>query len=451
MPDGRVLVVGTTPDYIAYIDEVYPDRALFLTDSSQRRGSAFPPPTTGSEIICNLSVGASVRSALNDHLRVTGIRLSGITCYDCEWLSLAAELAAELGLPYPDRDAVRTARDKSATKLRWAASGVRCPQVGLVATADQAVDWYRRLGQPVVVKPLTGSGSELTFCCRTETELRRAVEEVLGGLARRSDLPMYRSEARSNATDGQSAGIVIEEFIDGDEYSADFIVEGEKTIIIRLARKLRDRTLPFGTTRAYVVPAELPDPGLMASLPQCLGEAARSLGFERAVAMVDFMIRDGDMDFLELTPRIGGDCLPPLVRECCGLDTIGLALDFAEQRPISLPEASEWQTAVGLRLFAAHAGILRKVDYSALADDSRVRSVYIKRSPGHSICLPPEDYDSWQIGHVVYVPDSSADCERQSEKLRTKIIIDVEKPHGQRLAQSADADGRVGEPTCPPA
>ena len=98
MSDQRVLVVGTTPDYVAHIHVRYPRRALFLTDTAQRAGEARETPDDLREVVTNLSEKGGVLNALGTYLRANNLSLSGVTCYDCEWLNLTAELAIHFRL-----------------------------------------------------------------------------------------------------------------------------------------------------------------------------------------------------------------------------------------------------------------------------------------------------------------------------------------------------------------
>ena len=101
MPDNRVLIVGTTPDYIAYIQKNYPRRALFLTDVTKRADAVEETPDKDSEIVCDLFASMQVQTALQVHLDKYHQKLSGVVCYDFEWLALADKFAERYELPYP--------------------------------------------------------------------------------------------------------------------------------------------------------------------------------------------------------------------------------------------------------------------------------------------------------------------------------------------------------------
>ena len=125
----KVLVVGTTPDYIDWIRRSCPDRALFLTDPVARRPAVEPNPPPAEEVLCNLSDYREVRQVLQRLLLQENFRLDGVACYDCESMELAALIAQEYALPYPSAQAVKNCRDKYLTKTLWARHNLVTPRV----------------------------------------------------------------------------------------------------------------------------------------------------------------------------------------------------------------------------------------------------------------------------------------------------------------------------------
>jgi biotin carboxylase len=452
MCERRVLVVGTTPDYIAYIHNRYRGRALFITDPAQRTGSTENKPDATSEIVCRLSQPGDVLMTLKRHLQRYNQALSGITCFDCEWLGLTACLARELHLSYSSPESIRLSRNKYLSKQRWAEGGVPCPRTRVINTRNEAIQFFEELGgDPIVLKPLSGSGSELTFICRDQYDVAQSLNVLGIGLRQRGRLPMYQPDRSEDGDMDPRQVILAEEFITGREYSCDFWVEAGAIQLIRVAKKLSEPGMPFGTTAAYVVPARLPGDLDEDYLINRLRKAAETLGLIRAICMADFIISHGQIVFLELTPRIGGDCLPPLLRQCCGLDTIKLALDFAEEGPLTIPEKNLWQQLIGLRLFSSRAGVFKGVDTSALESDTRVREVFIKRLPGQAIMLPPDDYDSWLLGHIIFEPVAGYPLAQQCAALRSLINIDVEPYHDKKFPGIHTPGGGVAQSTHQPA
>ena len=129
MSHKRVLVVGTTSDYIEIIARRYPGRALFITDSRERTGALEPAPPESDEVLVNLAGKAETLALVKDHLSKWSLEASGVTCFDCESMALASYLADAFSLPYHTQEAITACRSKVASKLMWQADGVACPRV----------------------------------------------------------------------------------------------------------------------------------------------------------------------------------------------------------------------------------------------------------------------------------------------------------------------------------
>ena len=427
MSERRVLVVGTTSDYVDIIRQRFPNRALFLTDAGERERASELAPDVVSELLCDLTRPDLVVAALRGHLGRHNVEPAGVACFDCESMALAAEVASSLSLRYVSPAAVVACRSKLISKQLWREAGLPCPRVGIVGNASDAVRFVEHIRAPAVIKPLTGSGSELLFVCSDEDDCVAAVRTIESRLARHTDARMYKRYTYGGAEVDPRRAFAIEEFVRGPEYSCDFLLDGDRVEVVRIAHKVPDRGSTPGTILAYELPADLPAGIVFEEFRNQLHDAAHALGVDRAVCMLDFIVYDERAVMLELTPRVGGDCLPPLVLASCGLDMLGLALDFAEGRPVAIPGRSRWRPLVGLRVFASRAGVVRRIDTQAALADPRVLECYLKRAPGHRVVLPPDDYDSRLLGHVIFAPSSPGGVERELAAVAAEVGIEMEE------------------------
>lgn len=429
---GKILVVGTTPDYIDWIQTASPGRALFMTDSRIRKNAAEPSPDAPDELILPLAdlVAAISRddtgsmdrvlSELDSHLALWNQELTGITCYDCEYLELTARIASARGLAYPSVQAVRNCRDKYVAKEIWQKNGVSCPRAVPVDSAVDAVQFLTESEKGIVLKPFCGSGSELVFRCRNPEECTRAFDLISRGLRERQSAPLFFKSA------SQPHLMMAEQFISGPEYSCDCIIENGRIGIIRLARKIKIGHQPFGTVAGYVLPAELPAHIKQAELEGLLLDGARTLGITRALCMVDFIMEGRHLFLIEMTPRPGGDCLPFLLREAGDMDILSMALDFAGGAGLPVNGSGSFTRHVGLRIHARKRGVFKGYNADFLSGEKRLKQIHFIRKPGHVITLPPDDYDSWLLGHLIIQPDSRSYPETQSFLIEKRLRVDIE-------------------------
>lgn len=412
--NARVLVVGTTPDYVDRIRRIRPGKGLFLTDPQVRKNAAEPPPMSDEEVLCPLNL-EEARKALEKHLKARRMELAGIVCYDCESLVLAAELAEELDLDFPSSRAVANCRNKFQAKSLWAAAGLPTPGFCLAESPDQALALMAEHNPPWVVKPVDGSGSSLVFKMDSRADWAKTAAAAESFFARQGKDP-------------QGAWpMLMEEIALGREFSADFLVVGGQARILRLTAKHGLNSGHFGITQAYELRDGLFSPKETAALEGLFAEAARAAGVKACICMVDFILNENGPWLLEMAPRPGGDCLPLLLRNAGGPDTMALAMDFAAKVPIHWKQ-KPLKPHVGMRIFAPHDGELEGLEPGGLLTDKRVLCFEPLRRIGDSIKLPPRDYDSWILANVIYRPDAGRDVALQNRDLTSLAEIRIKRP-----------------------
>ena len=439
----KVLVVGTTSDYIDWLRRASPKRCLFLTAPEVRRQALESAPEKGEELVADLSRPDEALRLLLEYLEKHSLQIEGVACFDCESLEVASSVAQAMGLSYPSASAVRNCRDKDRCKSLWAKAGLVTPRTQRIRSAREGVDFFQIIDGKVVLKPIMGTGSELVFSAATPREVEWRYRLIERGLARRQD-------DRRQARQSRRGDIVIEEYIDAPEYSCDFSIDGDRIEVIRLARKILSRDGLLGTAMGYLVPGRLPDCVGQASLEEILRLSARALGIERAICMVDFWVRDGEPVLSELAPRPGGDCIPPLLRLVYGLDIISTCVEFAAGSAHAVLStgavsgdtgAPKPPALISMPLRSPVGGRVAAMDTTGLKADPRVRETALKRQVGHRVLMPPRDYDSWVLGHVIFSPLPDRDVAGQCDELLALFKVEMEKTKEETLKTYTDRIG----------
>ena len=132
---------------------------------------------------------------------------AGVTSSSEYYVGTASETARALGLPHPDPEAVRAARDKATQRARLAAAGLPGPAFAAAGGPGEAVAAARQLGFPVVVKPVSGSGSIGVRRCDSPAAVEAAAAAILAGTAG-TGLPAQDR-------------VLVEGYLGGAEYSVE--------------------------------------------------------------------------------------------------------------------------------------------------------------------------------------------------------------------------------------
>ncbi len=127
----------------------------------------------------------------------------------------AARLRERFGLPGMSVDTVRGFRDKQLMKERVSGAGLRTPRSQRIRTASEARAAAERLGYPLVLKPISGAGSADTYQLGSAAELETTLQKM-----------QHVGEAS------------CEEYIDGEEFTADTISIGGKPAYLNVAQYL---------------------------------------------------------------------------------------------------------------------------------------------------------------------------------------------------------------------
>lgn len=215
-----------------------------------------------------------------------------------------AQVAAELGIPFTDAAAARTAKQKSRCRDALAAAGVEDTAHAVVKDLDEALRFADVAGYPLVLKPEMASASEGAFVLEDEAALR----EVMSGIAEHADL--YRH------------GVLLEEYLRGTFLSAEIGLSRGRTLRLAVSERKtweKHEPLEIGTT----IPAAISDEQYEAVM-DFAERVIKAVDLKLGIFHVEVMLgADGVPRLIELNPRVMGSCLPNLF--CLATD-----IDFFE-------------------------------------------------------------------------------------------------------------------------
>ena len=427
---GSVLIVGTTPDYVAKLFERYSKSLLFLTDRRFQEDPLLKKLPPSSLIFTSLERSEEASRKTHEFLRTPPLTPDGIACFDCDSLLLASRLALELGLRFPTWEAIARCRSKFETKKTWTAHGVASPLASTASSLKETLSFFKSHGENMVLKPVAGSGSELLFYCKDETDVRKAVAVLEQELPKRGGNPLFRpfpNPAGGSPIDPCSCW-VAEEFISGPEFSCDFVLKDEEIFFIRETGKIKATDKPFGSVLAYTFPSRYPAGFQKRSLKEVLKKATNSLGFDWGYFMVDYILHQGTPILIEMTPRPGGDSIPELVSAATGLDTLALYLDFVQGRfkepkdTALLPESF-----ASLNFFAPMEGKIQVLDGEKVRVSPHVRKLFFKKHTGDRVILPPKDYDNRLLGYCIIEAKPGLDLVEETRRLQQMLELRIEE------------------------
>lgn len=210
---------------------------------------------------------------------------------------LAADAARRLGTAWHTPDAARASRNKQLARTLWRDAGLPVPWFLPVSIdADPA---SLDVPFPCVLKPLVLSGSRGVI----RADDRRSLVEAFARIRR-----LLQSRAVRALREPETDTILVEEYLPGDEYALEGVLDGGTLHVLAIFDKPDPLTGPFFEETLYVTPSRAPEQRQQA-IAGAVGSAARALGLAHGPLHAECRV-DGDRVWvLETAARpIGGLC-----------------------------------------------------------------------------------------------------------------------------------------------
>ncbi len=426
MEPGLIIVIGTTPDYVKKIGIAEKEKSLlFVLDHKFESYPELAESENSHSLFTNIENYNETLPGLSKFLSESDNGDPRFVCFDCEALLLTARLAEYFNSPFPSPDSILKARNKFLSGTIWMNNGIPTPKSNLADGLSDSLAFFEEYQKDIVLKPVSGSGSELLFHCSGEEDVFKAVLTLEKQLSKRKDNPLFAQMV--NPVSGDSVDPcrvwIVEEFIDGNEFSCDFFLNGDEITLIRETGKIRADE-PFGTVLAYTVPSRRPDLITNEKIKKTMSAAARSLGFERGYFMADYIVKDDHIFMIELTPRPGGDSIPELIKASSGSDILKTYMDIMCGNHSNLKDFTEpsgYYTSI--HFYSDRNGIIDEIDTDSIVKDPRFRYLEIKKKKGDRVSLPPDDYDSRSIGYGVFFSGMDSPSPAMCRDIQNKIKV----------------------------
>ena len=196
-------------------------------------------------------------------------------------LVMMARVAEKYGFPFYSVETAQWSTDKFQMKERFELGGVPHAQGRLISNVEEA----EGLIFPVIVKPRDNSGSRGVKLCRSKEELEASMSEAL--------------EVSKLDT------VLVEEFIEGPEYSIESLHHDGKSEVIQFTEK-KTTEFPYNVELGHIQPANISDENKH-KIREIVSKIGMALNFENCPSHTELKINDRGIFVIETSPRLGGD------------------------------------------------------------------------------------------------------------------------------------------------
>ncbi|GLW94215.1 ATP-grasp domain-containing protein [Actinokineospora globicatena] len=316
------------------------------------------------------------------------------------YLPTVAMIAERLGWAGPSPEAVERACRKDLTRAALQAHGVPGPEFAVTNGWDEAVEAARRIGFPLVVKPVDLCAGMFVRVVRNETELGDAVRALAG----------FPVNARQQV---RNPAVLLEELLDGPEFSVETVtVDGRTTVI-----GVTDKSIvgaPWFVESGHMFPAALSDKET-SEVSATAVAAIEALGLDRVVGHTEVKLTAKGPRIVEVNPRPAGNRITELVRRTTGVDLpmLHVQLALGETPEVTPTPTGARSAAVGF-LLPPHRGVVAEIDGVDALGAADVVEWSVKPA-GHTAGDPTSN--NAYLGHVMVVDRVGSGARARVEEL----------------------------------
>jgi biotin carboxylase len=328
--------------------------------------------------------------------------LGGIMTAGTDFSASVAWVAERLGLPGIPYEAALNASDKGRMRSCFEKAGVPSPAYRVLSSPTEIPPG---LSLPVVVKPVDNMGGR--GCRRVDSPAE--MEEALAGALRFS----------------RTRQAIVENFMEGPEFSVDAIVYDDEITICGLA----DRHIffpPYFIEMGHTMPTQFP-PDEQEAMLETFKAAVRALGIagksHRGAAKGDVKLSPSGPMIGEVAARLSGGYMSGWTYPySSGVQPIRGAIEAAlGRRPENLAPSRHWTCAE--RAFISIPGRVHSISGVEEAG-AGVRDLFLRAAPGGDVKFPENNVS--KCGNVIAAAPGREEAVLAAERAARSVLIRLE-------------------------
>ncbi|MEV5938503.1 ATP-grasp domain-containing protein [Streptomyces sp. NPDC051994] len=319
-------------------------------------------------------------------------------------------IAHRMGLRSLPAHSADWVRNKARMRGRAAEAGLRVPRFAQAATDEELAAAGARIGFPAVIKPLDASGSIHVTRVANPAELTAAYRRIT-------------EDTRLDLGIATHPHVVVEEYVDGPEFSADGYVRDGRAVICSLTRKLLGPE-PYFVELGHIAPSEQ-QPELMDRVTEYVQSLIEAMGITFGPFHCELRLPGDEPVLIEIAARLPGDRIVDLIELSTGVSLSRIMLaDYLGSAPETLDAfGAPRAKCVGIRFFAAD-GVGRYAElngWAELAARPEVIETGVLIAPGDEV--PPLSDFRGRIAYALFTADSDERAQNVWRELGSAVEV----------------------------
>ncbi len=314
-----------------------------------------------------------------------------------------AYAAEALGLPGISFETAIKSTDKGEMILTFEEKGVEHPWFFIAADEEKFYSVLDQISYPCIMKPTDNSGSRGVVLCHSKEELEQEYTYTKGA--------------------SRGGGVIIEEYMVGDEVSVEVMCENGVAHVLQITDKLTTGA-PHFVEMGHNQPSRLPEAD-QEKIRDLAKRAALAVGIENGPAHVEIMLTPSGPKMVELGARMGGDCITThLVPLSTGIDMIEGTIRIACGQKADL--APKWNKGSAIRYFQVPEGTIQSIEGVEKAKQiPGIKEISFVKGVGDTVGEIGSSTD--RVGFVIAQGETAEDAIALCERAKEAVTILIEK------------------------
>lgn len=316
-------------------------------------------------------------------------------------MNVMGRIHDELNLSGVSRMQAVVATNKHLMREAFKKCDAPSPISVLAKSAEDAWKQFQSFDGDGILKPSRNSGS-------------RGIAKVEKGKENKERFYKKYEVALEESRDNS---VLIEQFIEGPEFSVEIIVwEGKVNVLTVTDKKTTEAPhfVELGHTQPSCYPEET-----VAIIKDAAIRGVKALGVDKCACHAEVKVMNGMAYLMEIGARMGGDFISTvLTRLSTGIDMVAAAIDCALNiEPDLIPKTNP--QSVCIRYFCPKPGKLVSIGNTQVLDDARVykKEIYVQEGDmilevTSSLC---------RSGHVIVTEDTPEKAISLADKLISEV------------------------------
>ena len=335
--------------------------------------------------------------------------IRGVFTAGTDFSYIVAQLAEKLKLPGISYETALKATVKSEMRKAFKISGVSSPSFvvagkKLIKGKDYSSDEITSgMSYPLVVKPVDSMGGRGSVKIEKASDIEKAVKNA--------------------AVFSRSGSVIIEEYIEGAEFSLDAVIDNGNVTICGIA----DRHIffpPYFVEMGHTMPSCYPEE-VLKRISSVFEEGIHAIGIDNGAAKGDIKYTGEKAVVGEIAARLSGGYMSGWTFPySTGVSVTMAALNVAVGNPSGL-SAYKYKNTAAERAFISIPGTVSEIVLPAYLEEGNrpeeIKDVFLNKTTGDSVVFPKNNVQ--KCGNIIAVHKDRKIALEKAEKACRDILV----------------------------